>query len=89
MATIEVGGHGYQNFLNADMEGGKLFDQHPEWFGADAQGTRHKEKNRVFCSSNPQAVDYLIKNFKRLWKDLAGDSNLRLLAAGWGEVVRM
>ena len=28
-----VGGHGYQNFLNAEMEGGKLFEQHPEWFG--------------------------------------------------------
>ena len=61
--TIEVGGHGYQNFLNADMEGGKLFEMHPEWFGMDADGTRRPEHQHVFCSSNPAAVDYLIKNF--------------------------
>src|SRR6201999_1438743 len=42
--TIEVGGHGYQNFLNADMEGGKLFDQHSEWFGLDKIGARRREE---------------------------------------------
>src|SRR2546429_8770726 len=47
--TIEVGGHGYQNFLNSDMEGGKLFDQHPEWFGMDGSGKRATAKGRVFC----------------------------------------
>ena len=67
--TIEVGGHGYQNFLNAEMEDGKLYDQHPEWFGADASGKRHKEHNRVFCTSNKEAVDYLIKNFIAYVKD--------------------
>src|SRR5262249_6681717 len=61
--TIEVGGHGYQNFLNADMEDGKLFQQHPEYFGQDEKGARTKVENRVFCTSNPQAVEYLIKNF--------------------------
>jgi hypothetical protein len=61
--TIEVGGHGYQNFLNADMEDGKLFDQHPDWFGQDATGVRHREKNWALCTSNPAAVEYLTKNF--------------------------
>ena len=61
--TIEVGGHGYQNFLNADMEGGKLFDQHPEWFGLDKDGQRRKEQQYVFCTSNDAAVNYLIDQF--------------------------
>jgi hypothetical protein len=60
--TIEVGGHGYENFLNADMEGGKLFEQHPEWFGQDEKGARRKLKSQVFCTSNAQAVAYLTKN---------------------------
>ena len=67
--TIEVGGHGYQNFLNASMEDGKLFEQHPEWFGQDASGKRSNNPSHVFCSSNPQAVDYLIKNFIAYVKD--------------------
>ena len=60
--TIEVGGHGYQNFLNATMEDGKLFDQHPEWFGQDRSGKRRREKNFIFCTSNHEAVQYLIDN---------------------------
>jgi hypothetical protein len=60
--TIEVGGHGYQNFLNPAMEDGKLFEQHPEWFGQDRTGKRRREKNFIFCTSNPQAVNYLIGN---------------------------
>ncbi len=67
--TIEVGGHGYQNFLNADMEDGHLFDQHPEYFGEDASGQRHREPQRVFCTSNTQAVDYLTRNFLTYLKD--------------------
>jgi hypothetical protein len=55
--TIEVGGHGYQNFLNATMEGGTLFDKHPDWFGQDKQGKRRKERGQVFCTSNAAAVD--------------------------------
>jgi hypothetical protein len=61
--TIEVGGHGYENFLNAGMEGGKLFEQHPEWFGADEKGARRKAKHYAFCTSNAAAVDYVTKNF--------------------------
>src|SRR5439155_19923714 len=67
--TIEVGGHGYQNFLNAEMEDGKLFEQHPEWFGQDKSGKRHREKGWVICTSNQQAVDYLIGNFVAYVKD--------------------
>ena len=61
--VIEVGGHGYQNFLNAKMEDGKLFELHPDWFGMDAEGKRQPGQNRVFCLSNDRAVEYLISNF--------------------------
>lgn len=61
--VIEVGGHGYQNFLNAEMEDGKLFDLYPDWFGMDAEGKRRPEHGRVFCLSNDKAVEYLIANF--------------------------
>jgi hypothetical protein len=61
--TIEVGGHGYQNFLSADMDDGKLFTQHPEWFAVDATGKRQKAENWVFNTSNADAVKYLIHNF--------------------------
>ena len=57
--TIEVGGHGYQNFVNARQNDGRLFTEHPEWFGMDEQGQRTAAPSRVFCSSNPQAVDWL------------------------------
>jgi hypothetical protein len=59
---IEVGGHGYQNFLNAEMEDATLFQKHPEFFGADRQGRRRPEHRHAFCSSNPGAVDYLANN---------------------------
>lgn len=61
--TIEVGGHGYQNFLNAEMEGGALFDKHPEWFGMNDKGERMKAHGRVICTSNADAVAYLTANF--------------------------
>jgi hypothetical protein len=61
--TIEVGGHGYQNFLNAEMEGGTLFEKHPEWFGADASGKRQRAKAWVFCTSNGAARRYVIGQF--------------------------
>ncbi len=67
--TIEVGGHGYQNFLNADMENGKLFEKHPEWFGMNDKGERLKARGRVFCTSNPEAVEYLTTNFVNYLKD--------------------
>lgn len=60
--TIEVGGHGYQNFLNASMEEGQLFKLHPEWFGVDKEGNRSAKPNIVFCTSNPEAVNYLHEN---------------------------
>ncbi len=60
--TIEVGGHGYQNFLNAEMENGAIFDKHQEWFGVDDTGKRTKLQNRVFCTSNPDAVKYVSDN---------------------------
>ena len=59
--TIEVGGHGYQNFLNATIEQGALFEHHPEWF-ALADGERSREQKRVFCTSNEEATEYMIRN---------------------------
>jgi len=59
---IEVGGHGYENFLNAGMENGKLFELHPEWFGMDEKGKRSPDKHTVFCTSNRDAVSYLRNN---------------------------
>lgn len=57
--VIEVGGHGYQNFLNATMEQGQLFADHPEWF-ALADGERSREQKRVFCTSSEEATEYMI-----------------------------
>lgn len=59
---IEVGGHGYQNFLNAEMEDGQLFKKHPEWFGQGKDGNRSPNPNVVFCTSNPEAKSYLYNN---------------------------
>lgn len=59
---LEVGGHGYQNFLNEKMEGGTLFNTHPDWFGMDESGRRSPDPHRVFCTSNPDAVAYLRSN---------------------------
>ena len=60
--TIEVGGHGYENFLNAEMEGGSLFGKHPEWFGKDEKGVPQRNKRVVFCTSNAGAVAFLVDN---------------------------
>ncbi len=59
---IEVGGHGYQNLINAGMEEGQLFENHPEWFGQDQGGNRVKEQRMVLCTSNREAVAYLYRN---------------------------
>ncbi len=59
---IEVGGHGYQNFLNANMEGGTLFKSHPEWFGKDSTCNYNPSDRLVFNTENPEAVDYFINN---------------------------
>jgi hypothetical protein len=66
---IEVGGHGYQNFLNAEMDDGKLFEQHADWFGKDAKGQPQRAKGRVFCTSNADAASSLINNFTSYIKD--------------------
>jgi hypothetical protein len=58
---IEVGGHGYENFINAKMQGGKLFEQHPDWFGKDDAGKRSERQNRVFCTSNAEAVEFVTR----------------------------
>ncbi|MHC4442225.1 MAG: DUF4838 domain-containing protein [Planctomycetota bacterium] len=54
--AIEVGGHGYHNFLNAEAQGGRLFSEHPQWFGMDETGKRTREPGRILCSSNTDAV---------------------------------
>lgn len=59
---VEVGGHGYQNFLNASMESGTLFNKHPEWFGMNEKGERSADKKWVCCTSNPEAVAYVHRN---------------------------
>lgn len=60
--TIEVGGHGYQNFISPAEDEGALFVQHPEWFGMDNTGQRSANPRMVFCTSNKQAVSHLHKN---------------------------
>ncbi|HEU4632286.1 MAG TPA: DUF4838 domain-containing protein [Gemmatimonadaceae bacterium] len=62
---IEVGGHGYQNYLNADMEGGRLFAEHPDWFGQDAQCRPSRAEHLVFNTESPDAVRYVIDNVIR------------------------
>ncbi len=59
---LEVGGHGYQNFINAKMENGTLFQKHPEWFGKDSSCNPSASERLVFNTANIEAVDYVIKN---------------------------
>jgi len=59
---IEVGGHGYQNFLNAKMESGSLFNQHPEWFGKNKDCHPDAAQYLVFNTWNNEAVDYVTQN---------------------------
>lgn len=58
---IEVGGHGYQNFINANMEDGSLFENNPEWFALH-EGERSREQKRVFCTSSEEATNYMTNN---------------------------
>jgi hypothetical protein len=58
---LEVGGHGYQNFLNADMEGGRLLKDHPDWFGLDSGCRPSHSPRTVFNTSNPAAVAYFTR----------------------------
>ncbi len=66
---VEVGGHGYQNFLNASMESGTLFSKHPEWFGMNKDGQRSPDKKWVCCTSNPKAVAYVHNNILAYLED--------------------
>ncbi|HRO83606.1 MAG TPA: DUF4838 domain-containing protein [Niabella sp.] len=59
---VEVGGHGYQNFLNASMESGTLFSKYPEWFGMNKEEERSPDKKWVCCTSNSSAVAYVHNN---------------------------
>jgi hypothetical protein len=63
--VIEVGGHGYPNFLSAGMPdpaapGKTLFDTHPDWFATDSAGQRRREPNWVFNTANPDAVHFMV-----------------------------
>ena len=63
--AIEVGGHGYQNFLNAKMENGALFARHPDWFGRDSSCTRSGATAVVLNTANADATRYLLANAAR------------------------
>jgi hypothetical protein len=56
---IEVGGHGYPNFLPQE----KYFAQHPEWFGM-RDGKRTSDPRMVFSTANPDAVRTFVANLK-------------------------
>ncbi len=60
--TVEVGGHGYQNFLNKRMLNGNLFKQHPDWFGKDSLCNYSSSDRLVFNTEHPEAVDFFVKN---------------------------
>ncbi|MBV9083656.1 MAG: DUF4838 domain-containing protein [Acidobacteriaceae bacterium] len=57
---LEVGGHGYQNFLPPE----RYFKEHPEWFAMIA-GKRTDSPNTVFSTSNPQAMATFIQNVRQ------------------------
>ena len=59
---VEVGGHGYQNFLGPEMEEGALFERRPEWFGRDSSCRPSRAERLVFDSENADAVAYLLRN---------------------------
>lgn len=74
--NIEVGQHGYQNFLNARMEEGKIFEMHPEWFGKDINCQPSLSDEFVFNIENREAVDYFIKNVLQY---LSGHPEIKVL----------
>ena len=61
--VLEVGQHGYQNFLNAGMQEGKLFELHPDWFGRDRECHPSPKEECVFNTSNPDALEFFLTNF--------------------------
>lgn len=54
---IEVGGHGYPNYLPQE----KYFDKHPEWFGT-VNGKPSDKGNLAFNTNNPDALKTLADN---------------------------
>jgi hypothetical protein len=54
---IEVGGHGYSNFLKPS----EYFDEHPDWFG-DRNGKRSSSTGVVFNTDNKDAVKEFTSN---------------------------
>lgn len=60
---IEVGGHGYPNFLPQEQ----YFSQHPDWFGM-YQGKRSSDPRVVFSTANPDAVRTFVANVKTYLK---------------------
>lgn len=63
--TIEVGGHGYQNFIRADMgedtPEGPLFDRHPEWFGLNEECKPSRATTDVFNTEDSAAVKHVFR----------------------------
>ena len=63
--SIEVGGHGYQNFIRADMgedsPEGPLFDRHPDWFGLDEECKPSRAVTDVFNTENPAAARHVFE----------------------------
>jgi len=56
---IEIGGHGYQDYLPQS----KYFAAHPDWFGL-VDGKRSDDERLVFESSNPAAMNEFLQNIK-------------------------
>lgn len=69
---LEVGGHGYQNFLNADMEDKTLFKKHPEWFGKDSTCQPSSSSRLVFNTTDTAAVNYFTGNIINYIKEHPG-----------------
>jgi hypothetical protein len=67
--VIEVGGHGYQNFIRADMGGGKLFETHPDWFGRGSDCKPSPAPDLAFNTSNSGAVAYLTERVVSYLRD--------------------
>lgn len=56
---VEIGGHGYQNFLPQ----AKYFAKRSEWFGM-VDGKRSSDERLVFESSNPDAMAEFLRNIE-------------------------
>jgi len=57
--SIEVGGHGYPNFLPQE----EYFADHPNWFGVH-DGKRSSDPRVVFSTANHDAVGTLVANIE-------------------------